>query len=70
MENEELRTITICPFTQGQCRRDCESDDACKTAAEDDAKWDNLFAYSPNVLEELALEALAEHKAGRTKKIG
>ncbi len=30
-------------------------------------RWDELFAASPDVLSELAEEALAEHRAGRTK---
>ena len=30
-------------------------------------RWDELFAGSTDVLSELAEEALAEHRAGRTK---
>lgn len=30
-------------------------------------RWDQLFAGSTDVLSELADEALAEHRAGRTK---
>jgi len=33
---------------------------------ESERKWDDLFDRSPDVLERLATEALAEHRAGRT----
>ena len=32
-------------------------------------RWDELFAGSTDVLSELAEEALAEHRAGRTKPL-
>jgi len=32
-------------------------------------RWDELFAKSPEVLSELAREALAEHAAGRTTEL-
>ncbi len=32
-------------------------------------RWDELFAASPDVLSDLAEEALAEHRAGRTKPL-
>ena len=32
-------------------------------------RWDELFAGSHDLLAELADEALAEHRAGRTKKL-
>ena len=32
-------------------------------------RWDELFAASADVLSELAQEALAEHRAGRTKPL-
>ena len=32
-------------------------------------RWDELFAASPDLLEELAKEALEEHRAGRTEKL-
>lgn len=32
-------------------------------------RWDELFAVSADVLSELAEEALAEHRAGRTKPL-
>jgi hypothetical protein len=35
----------------------------------EDRKWDRSFAQSHNVLEQLADEAIAEHRAGRTKPI-
>jgi hypothetical protein len=31
-----------------------------------DAKWDEMFARRPDVLEKLAAEALSEHEAGLT----
>ena len=31
--------------------------------------WDELFSHSPDLLDELADEALAEHHAGRTEKL-
>jgi len=32
-------------------------------------RWDELFARSTDMLSELAEEALAEHRAGRTKPL-
>ena len=32
-----------------------------------EARWDSAFAGSPDALAELADEALAEHKAGKTQ---
>jgi len=32
-------------------------------------RWDELFAASSDVLSDLAEEALAEHRAGRTKRL-
>lgn len=32
-------------------------------------RWDELFAGSPDLLEELAKEALEEHRTGRTEKL-
>jgi hypothetical protein len=34
-----------------------------------DRRWEELFAGSHDVLAELADEALAEHRAGRTEKL-
>ena len=34
-----------------------------------DRRWENLFAGSQDLLEELADQALAEHDAGRTEKL-
>jgi len=36
---------------------------------ESERRWDELFAASGDVLEKLADEALAEHRAGRTEKL-
>ena len=32
-------------------------------------RWDELFASSPDLLDELANEALEEHRAGRTEEL-
>ena len=32
-------------------------------------RWDELFAASPDLLEQLANEALEEHRSGRSKKL-
>lgn len=32
-------------------------------------RWDDLFAASPDLLEDLANEALEEHRAGRTQQL-
>ena len=36
---------------------------------ESERKWDELFARSPDVLERLANEALAENEAGLTQEL-
>jgi hypothetical protein len=36
---------------------------------ESDQKWDELLAGSPDLLEQLADEALAEHRAGETRPL-
>lgn len=36
---------------------------------ESDKKWDSLFAESEDVLGQMALDALAEEKQGKTEKI-
>lgn len=36
---------------------------------EDDQRWDEAFARSPDLLTELAAEALAEHRAGKTQEL-
>lgn len=36
---------------------------------EADTRWDQLFADSQDILAQLADEALAEHRAGRTKAL-
>ena len=36
---------------------------------ESERRWDELFERSGNVLSELAEEALAEHRAGRTREL-
>ncbi|MEL7071584.1 MAG: hypothetical protein AAGN15_23450 [Cyanobacteria bacterium J06581_3] len=35
---------------------------------EDEAKWDASFASSQTLLESMAAEAMAEHKAGKTQE--
>lgn len=39
-------------------------------ALEDEARWDSSFAASPEILEDLAAEALQEFRAGETEEIG
>jgi len=50
-----------------------EEQDALATAVlseiESERRWDRLFAESEDMLSELAEEALAERKAGRTKPL-
>ena len=50
-----------------------EEQDALATAVlseiESERRWDRLFAGSEDMLSELAGEALAEHGAGRTKRL-
>ncbi|HSS75703.1 MAG TPA: hypothetical protein VLV54_03070 [Thermoanaerobaculia bacterium] len=36
---------------------------------ESDQRWDDAFARSQDALSQLADEALAEHRAGRTKRL-
>jgi hypothetical protein len=36
---------------------------------EDDNRWDESFARSPDLLAELAAEAMAEHRAGKTQEL-
>jgi len=36
---------------------------------ESERRWDELFARSPSLLEKMAAEALAEHRAGRTVEL-
>jgi hypothetical protein len=36
---------------------------------EDDQRWDESFAYSPDLLAKLATEAMAEYRAGKTQEL-
>ena len=36
---------------------------------EDDNRWDESFARSPDLLTKLAAEAIAEHRAGKTQEL-
>jgi hypothetical protein len=36
---------------------------------EDDNRWDESFARSPDLLAKLAGEAIAEHRAGKTQEL-
>jgi hypothetical protein len=36
---------------------------------ESERRWDELFGRSPNLLEQLAAKAMAEHDAGRTQPL-
>ncbi len=36
---------------------------------EDDRRWDESFARSPEMLAKLAAEAMVEHHAGRTQEL-
>jgi len=36
---------------------------------ESERRWEELFARSPDLLERMAAEALAEHRAGRTVEL-
>ena len=36
---------------------------------EDDNRWDESFARSPDLLTKLAAEAMAEHRAGKTQEL-
>ncbi|CBN56597.1 MULTISPECIES: hypothetical protein [Kamptonema] len=36
---------------------------------EDDRRWEESFARSPNLLAKLAAEAMAEHRAGQTQDL-
>ena len=50
-----------------------EEQDALARALLDDLaserRWDELFDASPDLLEDLANEALEEHRAGRTREL-
>jgi hypothetical protein len=50
-----------------------DEQDALATAVlseiESERRWDRLFADSEEMLADLAEEALAEHKTGRTKRL-
>jgi hypothetical protein len=35
----------------------------------DDNRWDESFARSPDLLAKLAAEAMAEHRAGKTQEL-
>jgi len=46
------------------------SDHALNEATENsERRWDELFARSPELLEKLAAEAMAEHEAGLTEEL-
>ncbi len=36
---------------------------------EDDQRWDDSFARSPDLLAKLAAEAMAEYRAGKTQEL-
>jgi len=36
---------------------------------EDERRWDESFARSPELLAELASEAMSEHRAGKTQEL-
>ena len=36
---------------------------------EEEQRWDNSFARSPNLLAKLAAEAMAEHRSGKTQEL-
>lgn len=36
---------------------------------EDESRWDNVFANSKDVLAKLAVEAMAEYRAGKTQEL-
>ncbi|WP_375513948.1 hypothetical protein [uncultured Nostoc sp.] len=36
---------------------------------EDEHRWDESFARSPDMLAKLAAEAMAEHRAGKTQEL-
>ena len=36
---------------------------------EEEQRWDDSFARSPNLLAKLAAEAMAEHRAGKTQEL-
>jgi hypothetical protein len=36
---------------------------------EDDQRWDELFARSPDLLAKLAAEAMTEYRAGKTQEL-
>ncbi len=37
---------------------------------EEEQRWDDSFARSPNLLAKLAAEAMAEHRSGKTQELG
>ena len=39
------------------------------TEIEDDQRWDEAFANSQDKLADMAIKAIAEHKAGQTKSM-
>ncbi len=36
---------------------------------EEEQRWDESFAHSPNLLTKLATEAMAEYRAGKTREL-
>jgi hypothetical protein len=36
---------------------------------EDDQRWDDSFAHSPDLLAKLSAEAMAEYRAGKTQEL-
>ncbi|NCS76859.1 MAG: hypothetical protein GPJ17_06315 [Microcystis aeruginosa K13-07] len=36
---------------------------------EEEQRWDDSFARSPNLLAKLAAEAMAEHRSGKTQEL-
>ena len=59
-------------FDEADLRRDDEPDALAQAVLAElasERRWDELFAGSTDVLSELAEEALAEHRAGRTKPL-
>ena len=58
---------------QEAARLSAEEQDALARALLDEIasehRWDELFAASPDLLDDLANEALQEHRAGRTQPL-
>ncbi|WP_442944459.1 hypothetical protein [Nostoc sp.] len=46
----------------GICEQDAEE-------LEDERRWDEAFARSPDMLTKLATEAMAEYRAGKTQEL-